>query len=269
MYTKIRHRRQNKWNSEQDVESLKIQFLSIAFLFKIKFIQTLNPNFINVNYYKWDSLSASANTIFGLFPPSSRVTRFRLDWAADAWMILPTSVDPVKATLSTSMCPDRAAPAVGPYPGITLTTPGGKPTYGQKKPGKSMWALLLKLIHTSRKRKREYGNICTLQMKLREDHVCLSIYPIGRSLPAPSPGRTTPPTRKDYPTSATPGRTTRPERQWDKHSTEMSHFFAFSHVFFAFVFSVYWSLNWYSLFIFCSLILQMLYPTFKCDAAKF
>ena len=40
-----------------------------------------------------------------------------------------TSVDPVNAILSTSMCSERAAPAVGPYPGTTLTTPIGKPAY--------------------------------------------------------------------------------------------------------------------------------------------
>jgi hypothetical protein len=38
-----------------------------------------------------------------------------------------TSVDPVKATLSISMCSDMAAPAVGPYPGRILTTPAGIP----------------------------------------------------------------------------------------------------------------------------------------------
>ena len=38
-----------------------------------------------------------------------------------------TSVDPVKAILSTSMWLAIAPPAVGPYPGIRLTTPGGKP----------------------------------------------------------------------------------------------------------------------------------------------
>ncbi len=38
-------------------------------------------------------------------------------------------MDPVKATLSKSICSVRAAPAVGPYPGITFTTPGGNPAY--------------------------------------------------------------------------------------------------------------------------------------------
>ena len=37
------------------------------------------------------------------------------------------SVDPVKATLSTSMCRARAAPAVGPNPVTMFKTPGGRP----------------------------------------------------------------------------------------------------------------------------------------------
>jgi hypothetical protein len=36
-------------------------------------------------------------------------------------------VEPVKATLSTSICPASAAPAVSPNPGTTLTTPSGTP----------------------------------------------------------------------------------------------------------------------------------------------
>lgn len=39
-----------------------------------------------------------------------------------------TSVDPVNATLSTSMCLAMAAPADGPIPGRTFTTPSGNPT---------------------------------------------------------------------------------------------------------------------------------------------
>jgi hypothetical protein len=46
--------------------------------------------------------SASENTMFGLLPPSSSVSFFR--FPAAAWTIsLPTSVEPVKATLSTSV----------------------------------------------------------------------------------------------------------------------------------------------------------------------
>ena len=42
-------------------------------------------------------------------------------------MSFPTSVEPVKATLSTSGCAASAAPAVSPNPGTTLTTPSGNP----------------------------------------------------------------------------------------------------------------------------------------------
>lgn len=38
-----------------------------------------------------------------------------------------TLVDPVNATLSMPTCEAIAAPAVGPYPGKILTTPGGNP----------------------------------------------------------------------------------------------------------------------------------------------
>ena len=40
-------------------------------------------------------------------------------------MSLPTSVEPVNATLSMSGCDARRAPAVSPKPGTTLTTPSG------------------------------------------------------------------------------------------------------------------------------------------------
>ena len=44
-----------------------------------------------------------------------------------------TSVDPVNATLLMSICSDIAAPAVGPYPGNMLTTPGGNPACQYKE----------------------------------------------------------------------------------------------------------------------------------------
>src|SRR6266508_4933551 len=70
--------------------------------------------------------SASANTTWGLLPPSSRVTFFKLP--AAAWtMSLPTSVEPVKATLSTPSWAASGAPAVSPNPVTTLTTPSGTP----------------------------------------------------------------------------------------------------------------------------------------------
>ena len=40
----------------------------------------------------------------------------------------PVLVEPVNATLSTPECCTRYEPVVGPSPGTTLTTPGGKPT---------------------------------------------------------------------------------------------------------------------------------------------
>ncbi len=63
-----------------------------------------------------DLRSASSNTTLGDLPPSSSETFFRFP-AAACKISLPTSVDPVNATLSTSGCDDSAAPAVSPYPG--------------------------------------------------------------------------------------------------------------------------------------------------------
>ena len=62
----------------------------------------------------------------GDLPPSSSDTRFSVSVAA-LLMSLPTSVEPVKATLSTPGCATSAAPAVSPRPVRMLTTPGGKP----------------------------------------------------------------------------------------------------------------------------------------------
>jgi hypothetical protein len=42
-------------------------------------------------------------------------------------MILPTSLDPVKQTLSTPGCATRGAPAVSPNPVSTWKTPAGSP----------------------------------------------------------------------------------------------------------------------------------------------
>ena len=46
------------------------------------------------------SVSASLNTMFGDLPPSSRDTRFSVS-EVSRWISLPTSVEPVKAILST------------------------------------------------------------------------------------------------------------------------------------------------------------------------
>src|SRR5215471_6983952 len=82
------------------------------------------------------SMSASLKTTLGDLPPSSREIFFRLP--VEAWTIsLPTSVDPVNATLSTSSCAARAAPAVSPYPGTMLTTPSGNPASWISSPKRS------------------------------------------------------------------------------------------------------------------------------------
>ena len=54
------------------------------------------------------------------------MTFFRFP-AAACTMSLPTSVEPVNATLSTSSWAARAAPAVSPNPVTTFTTPSGMP----------------------------------------------------------------------------------------------------------------------------------------------
>ena len=73
------------------------------------------------------SRSASVeDECWAILPPSSSVTFFRLP-AAACTISLPTSVEPVKAILSTSVCAASAAPAVSPKPGTMLTTPAGKP----------------------------------------------------------------------------------------------------------------------------------------------
>ena len=60
-------------------------------------------------------MSASGKMMFGDLPPSSSETRFRLP--AEALRIsLPTSVEPVKATLSISGCSAIELPAPGPKP---------------------------------------------------------------------------------------------------------------------------------------------------------
>src|SRR5262249_43062413 len=72
--------------------------------------------------------------MFGLFPPSSSVTFFKLVEAAAFMTLLPTIVLPVKATFSILGCSAIAAPAVGPYPVTMLTTPGGTPASLRREP---------------------------------------------------------------------------------------------------------------------------------------
>ena len=57
--------------------------------------------------------SASGKMMTGDFPPSSKVTRFRLPFDASR-MARPVAVDPVKVILSTSICAASAAPASFP-----------------------------------------------------------------------------------------------------------------------------------------------------------
>src|ERR1700761_7429180 len=78
------------------------------------------------------SMLASLKTMLGDLPPSSRVTFFRLDLAAACRMVRPTTVEPVKATLSMSMWEAMAAPAVLPKPERMLTTPAGIPAFSQR-----------------------------------------------------------------------------------------------------------------------------------------
>ncbi len=70
--------------------------------------------------------SASANTMFGDFPPSSSVTRLRVS-APLRMMSLPTSFEPVNPTLSTPGWVVSGAPAVSPKPVSTCSTPAGRP----------------------------------------------------------------------------------------------------------------------------------------------
>ena len=76
-----------------------------------------------------ESMSASSKTMNGLLPPSSRVRAFPLP-AVALRIMRPTSVEPVKATLSMSSCSVISAP-VRPSPVTMLTTPGGSPTDSQ------------------------------------------------------------------------------------------------------------------------------------------
>ncbi|MCY1443934.1 hypothetical protein D9M71_603770 [compost metagenome] len=67
---------------------------------------------------------ASGRTMVGDLPPSSRVTRVMLSMAALP-ICLPTSVEPVKVSLSTPGWRVRATPALRPVPVTTLNTPAG------------------------------------------------------------------------------------------------------------------------------------------------
>jgi hypothetical protein len=69
----------------------------------------------------WSS-AQSSKTMFAAFPPSSSVSFFP-EPASSRMIALPTSVDPVNATLSTS--PLTISAPARPSPVTMLTTPGG------------------------------------------------------------------------------------------------------------------------------------------------
>ena len=64
--------------------------------------------------------------MFGDFPPSSSESRFSVP-AASRMIPLPTSVEPVKAILSTRGSRTIAIPTWPPGPVTTLNTPSGRP----------------------------------------------------------------------------------------------------------------------------------------------
>mmetsp|Transcript_28626 Transcript_28626/g.53917 ORF Transcript_28626/g.53917 Transcript_28626/m.53917 type:complete len:204 (-) Transcript_28626:452-1063(-) len=70
--------------------------------------------------------SASSKMTLAPLPPSSRCTRFSVS-AAFFEIRRPARDEPVKLTMSTSLCPDRAVPTPGPSPFTRLKTPAGKP----------------------------------------------------------------------------------------------------------------------------------------------
>ena len=78
-------------------------------------------------------MSASANTMLALLPPSSSVTRFTCS-AQPAMIRLPTAVDPVNATLRTSGCSTSRQPASAPVPTTTCSTPSGMPASSASSP---------------------------------------------------------------------------------------------------------------------------------------
>ena len=62
--------------------------------------------------------------MFGLLPPSSRVTGIRF-WLAYCMISRPVVVSPVNATLATRGLQASGLPASTPKPLTTLSTPGG------------------------------------------------------------------------------------------------------------------------------------------------
>lgn len=68
----------------------------------------------------------SSKTTAGDLPPSSRVTRFRFDFAAISWIFLPVGIEPVNETFRIFIWLASSAPVL-PSPDSTWNTPGGNP----------------------------------------------------------------------------------------------------------------------------------------------
>ena len=71
--------------------------------------------------------SASSSTTAGFLPPHSSTTFFKLLSAAYRKKRRPVSVEPVKLTISTSLCRPNGSPTASPVPGNTWNTPRGTP----------------------------------------------------------------------------------------------------------------------------------------------
>ena len=79
------------------------------------------------------SMSASANTMWGDLPPSSRATGISFS-AAMAAMRRPLPVPPVNDTHFTPGCRTSASPATAPVPGRMLRSPAGSPASSAASP---------------------------------------------------------------------------------------------------------------------------------------
>ena len=79
------------------------------------------------------SISASANRTCGFLPPSSEDTFFSVSAAARS-IALPTIVEPVKLTMSTSSCVVMTEPTGSPNPWTIFTTPDGRPASIKSSP---------------------------------------------------------------------------------------------------------------------------------------
>jgi hypothetical protein len=88
------------------------------------FHQPLDEPVVNRALQEKAGTSASANTMLGDLPPSSRATCLK-ERAAASLIFWPARSDPVKATLAIAGCETSAAPASLPNPVTTFTSPAG------------------------------------------------------------------------------------------------------------------------------------------------